>query len=68
MANPLLQIIGMISTLCGFVVINFLLALYISLKKMGGNIEKKDAFVIVAVASALFLGGMLLYYLGGLIA
>ncbi|MEM3616518.1 MAG: hypothetical protein QXN95_03795 [Candidatus Bathyarchaeia archaeon] len=68
MANPLLQITGMILTLCGIVVVNFFLALYISVKKLGGNIERKDALVIISVALTLLLGGILFYYLGGLTA
>jgi len=61
----LLQITGIILIMCGFVALNFILALYISVKKLGGNIERKDAIVIISFALSLFICGMILYHIGG---
>jgi hypothetical protein len=61
----LLQIVGIILIMCGFVALNFVLALYISVKKLGGNIERKDAIVIISFALSLFICGMILYHIGG---
>jgi hypothetical protein len=50
--------------MCGFVALNFILALYVSVKKLGGNIERKDAIVISSFALSLFICGMILYHIG----
>jgi len=61
----LLQIIGIILIMCGFVALNFILALYVSVKKLGGNIEIRDAIIICSFALSLFICGMILYHIGG---
>jgi len=68
LSNIFLQLAGAISAICGFVVINFLLAVYVSVKRMGGNLEKRHVYVISSVALTFFLVGVLLSYLGGVTA
>jgi len=57
---------GAISAICGFIVINFLLAVYVSVKRMGGNLEKRHVYVISSVALLFLFGGAVLSFLGSL--
>ena len=52
--------------ICGFVVMNFLLALYISVKRLGGNLERRHVYVISTVGLIFFVGGAILAYVGSL--
>ena len=58
MGNAILQLFGMVFAISAFIVVNFLVALYISVKRLGGTIENKDLFLILAVALVLFLLGV----------
>ena len=65
MANLVLQLLGAVLEICGFIALYFLVALYVSIKTLGGSIERKHAATVSGVALLLILGGMVLYYLGG---
>jgi len=58
MGNAILQLFGMVFAISAFIVVNFLVALYISVKRLGGTIENRDLFLILAVALVLFLLGV----------
>jgi len=58
MGNAILQLFGIVFAISAFIVVNFLVALYISVKRLGGTIENKDLFLILAVALVLFLLGV----------
>lgn len=66
LSNIFLQLAGAISAICGFIVINFLLAVYVSVKRMGGNLEKRHVYVISSVALLFLFGGAVLSFLGSL--
>jgi len=68
LSNIFLQLAGALSAICGFVVINFLLALYITVKRLGGTIEKRHVYVIGSVSLLFFLTGIILSYVGGITA
>jgi hypothetical protein len=68
MSLVVLQLAGAVSVICGFIVMNFLLALYISVKRLGGNLERRHVYVISTVGLLFFLGGIILAYVGGLTA
>jgi len=68
LSNAYLQLAGAIAVICGFVVVNFLIAVYISIKRMGGKLERRHVLVISCVALLFFLGGILLSYIGGITA
>lgn len=64
MANILLQLVGVILEICALMVINFLFAVYITVKRLGGNLEKRHIYTISGSALTLFLSGMILFALG----
>jgi hypothetical protein len=65
LTNPILQLIGLISAICGWVVLNFILIVYISVKRLGGTLERRHILVICSVAALLFVGAILLTILAG---
>ena len=68
MTMVLLQLAGAVAVICGFIVMNFLLALYISVKKLGGSLERRHIYVISTVGLIFFFGGIILAYVGGITA
>jgi hypothetical protein len=60
----IVQLIGAILEICGFVAGYFLLAIYLSVKRLGGNLEKRHIYTIGGVALILFLSGTALFSLG----
>jgi len=64
LANILLQFAGAVSVICGFVVVYFLLVVHISLKRLGGSLEKRHIYTISAVALTFLSLGILLSFLG----
>jgi hypothetical protein len=67
MTNLILQLIGLLSAFCGLITISFLMIIYISIKRIGGNLERRHIFVISGVALVFFLGGITLSILGATI-
>jgi len=68
LANVILQLVGTILEICGLIVVNFLLIIYISVKRLNGHLEKKDIFTISGVALLFFLSGIILFLLGSISA
>jgi hypothetical protein len=64
LTNQILQLAGILLAICGWVAVNFILVVYISVKKLGGNLEKKDILVLCGIAALLFLGAIILFMLG----
>jgi hypothetical protein len=64
LANQILQLAGILLAICGWVAVNFILVVYISVKKLGGSLEKRDIFVLCGIAALLFLGAIILSMLG----
>jgi hypothetical protein len=64
MTNPVLQLVGLLSAFLGLITICFLLIIYISVKRLGGNIERRHLLVISGVAFFFFLGALGLSILG----
>jgi hypothetical protein len=60
MAYIILQLIGLVLAFCGLVALSFVLALYISIKKLGGSLERRHLLVITGVVFLLFLGAIVL--------
>lgn len=67
MTNLILQLIGLLSAFCGLITISFLMIIYISIKRVGGNLERRHIFVISGVALVFFLGAMALSIIGATI-
>ncbi len=67
MTNLILQLVGLLSAFCGLITISFLMIIYISLKRVGGNLERRHIFVISGVALVFFLGAMALSIIGATI-
>ncbi len=66
MANVIVELLGVFSILLGFIVLNFLLIIYVSIRRQGGQLEKRHVIVISSVAIIFFLAGILIYALGTL--
>ncbi len=64
MANAIVELLGALSIILALIVINFLLLIYISVKRQGGALERRHIFVIGGVALAFFLVGILLFIIG----
>jgi len=68
LSNPILGLISALSAICGLVVINFLFIVFISVKRLGGSLEKRHVIVISSVALLFFLASVILGYLGSITA
>lgn len=64
MIGQLLQLIALILVFCGLIVVNFFIAVYISIKKFGGSLEKRHIFVILGLAAIFFIISIILSVLG----
>jgi hypothetical protein len=64
MPNPIIQLVGLLSAFCGLVTISFLMIIYISVKRLGGTIERRQVVVISGVAMLFFSGAIVLNILG----
>lgn len=67
MANVLIQLAGFLSAICGLIVINFLLIIYVTVKRLGGSLERRHVIVMSAVAALFFAGGAALTYIGSVL-
>lgn len=64
LSYEILQLFGAVLGICGLVVVNFLLIVYIILKKLNGHLEKSAIYTISGVALLLFLSSIILFSLG----
>jgi hypothetical protein len=64
MAYLILQLAGLLLAFCGLAALSFILALYISIKRLGGSLERRHLLVITGVAFFLFLGAIVLSIVG----
>jgi hypothetical protein len=64
MSNLILELAGLLSAMCGLITIMFLLAVYISLKRLGDHIERRQILVISTVAFFFVLGSIVLTIIG----
>jgi len=62
--NLIVELLGVVSAICGYVVLLFLLIIYVSVKRMGGSIERRHVIVIGSVATIFFVGAAILTYIG----
>jgi hypothetical protein len=67
MTNLILQLVGLLSAFCGLITISFLMIIYISIKRVGGSLERRHILVISGVALVFFLGAMALSIIGATI-
>jgi hypothetical protein len=67
LVNLIVELAGALSIVLGLIIINFLLMIYISVKKQGGSLERRHILVISAVAAMFFLVGAVVYGVGGLL-
>lgn len=67
MIGELLQLIALISVFCGLIVVYFLIAVYISLKKFGGSLERRHIYVISGLAVLFFVISIILNFIGSLL-
>jgi hypothetical protein len=68
MPNLIIQLVSAVSAICGLVVINFLLMIYVSVKRFGGSLERRHIYVISTVALLFFLASIVLSMLGNITA
>ena len=68
MPNIIIQLLSAFSAICGLVVINFLLMIYVSIKRFGGNLERRHIYVITTVALVFFLASIVLSIIGNITA
>jgi hypothetical protein len=64
MSNLILELAGLLSAMCGLITIMFLLAVYISLKRLGDNLERRKILVISTVAFFFILVSIVLTIIG----
>jgi hypothetical protein len=62
--GQILQLLALISVFCGLTVVYFFIAVYISVKKFGGSLEKRHIFVILGLAAIFFIISIILSVLG----
>lgn len=61
--HPILQLAGMAFVLTGFIVLQIFIVLFAVVKKMGGQVDRKAVYCVLAVAGALFIVGYIFIYL-----
>lgn len=64
MTNPLIQLVGALSAICGLIVVYFVLIVYMSVRKMGGSLERRHVYVLCSVALLFFFGAVILSIVG----
>jgi hypothetical protein len=62
--GQILQLTALILVFCGLTVIYFFIAVYISVKKFGGSLEKRHIYVILGLAAIFFIISIILSILG----
>jgi hypothetical protein len=62
--GQILQLTALILVFCGLIVLYFFIAVYISIKKFGGNLEKRHIYVILGLAAIFFIISIILSVLG----
>jgi len=60
MSNLILQLVGLLSAMCGLITASFLLIVYVSVKRLGGTMERRHVTVIGGVAVVFFAGAVIL--------
>ena len=64
MPYEILQLVGLLSAFCGLITISFLMMIYVSIKRLGGSLERRHVLVISGVAFLFFLGAIILSIVG----
>jgi ABC-type Fe3+-siderophore transport system permease subunit len=64
MSNLILQLVSLLSAMCGLITASFLLIVYTSVRRLGGTMERRHLIVISGVALAFFLGAVTLAAVG----
>lgn len=67
MSNPIFQLISILLAVCGWVTVNFLVIIYVSVKRLGGKLEKRHTAVLCSVASIFFLSAIAISVLSSIV-
>jgi hypothetical protein len=67
MTIAILELVGLLSAFCGLISLMFLIIIYLTIRRLGGNIERRHAIVISGVSFLFFLGAVILNILGSTI-
>jgi hypothetical protein len=67
MTNLILQVLGLLLLFVGFITASFVAAIYISIRKLGGNLERRHALVLTTVALSFILGAAILMILASIV-
>ena len=67
MPNEILQLVGLLSAFCGLITISFLMLIYVSIRRLGGSLERRHILVIGGVTFLFFLGAIILSIVGSTI-
>ena len=67
MTNAILELVGLLSAFCGLVSLMFLMIIYLTVRRLGGSIERRHVIVISGVSFFFFLGAIVLNVLGSTI-
>lgn len=60
---PIIRLFGLIAILCSFILVQFLIILFIIVRKMGGRIESRAILTVTTTAAMFFMGGVIMFYL-----
>jgi hypothetical protein len=64
MSNLILQLAGLLLAMCGMITASFLMIVYVSVKRLGGTMERRHIIVISGVAFIFFSGAIVLTAVG----
>ena len=67
MPNAIIQLVGLVSAFCGLVTLSFLMIIYVTVKRLGGSVERRHLAVIGGVALLFFIGAITLNVIGSTI-
>jgi len=63
MTSLILQVVGLLLLFCGMITISFVSAVYVTIRRLGGNLERRHALVLGSVALSFLLGAVILMIL-----
>lgn len=64
MTDLILQTAGLVSLFCGMISGTFATMMYVTIRRLGGNLERRHVVVLASVTLLFFVGAMLFFYLG----
>jgi hypothetical protein len=64
MTDLILQTAALVSLFCGMISGTFATMVYVTIRRLGGNLERRHVLVLTSVTLLFFAGAVVFFYLG----